>query len=475
MPDRPFAWEKSYPPGVRWDIDIVPGTLDAYFDRAVATYRDQPAIDFRERKITFGELSAEVTRAATTFVAAGIVPGDAIALYLPNVPWHPIAFFGGLKAGGRIVHLSPLDAERTLRHKLADSGARTLVTIDVAPMLPTALKLLDDGVIDRLVIGEDRRWGDSTAEPLALPPRDDVIRLDGCAAALAAWTVTRPEDIALLQYTGGTTGEPKGAMLSHANLTAALQIYQEWYGRQRTVRPGGERVICVLPLFHIYALTTILLRQLFNGNEILLRSRFDVEATLRDIEVKRATSFAGVPTMWIALANHPGIETRDFSSLEVCSSGGAPLPVEVQARFERLTGRRLVGGWGMSETCPAGTLIPITSPTKPGTIGLPVPRRRTRRRRPRRSGPGAGAGRDRRTSHQGAQRHRRLLEPARRNRALVRRRPLPHRRRRLHGRGRLLLPGRPQEGPDHLRRLQRLPADDRAGDLRASKRSPKCW
>ena len=162
-------------------------------------------------------------------------------------------------------------------------------------------------------------------------------------------------------------------MLTHANMTSALQMYEEWYGRQGVVRKGTERIICALPLFHIYALTTILLRQLVNGNEILLRTRFDIETTLRDIEHKRATSFPGVPTMWIALANYSGIETRDFSSLELCSSGGAPLPVEVQQRFERLTGHRLGGGWGMTETCPAGTLIPIASRTKSGTIGLPIP------------------------------------------------------------------------------------------------------
>jgi long-chain acyl-CoA synthetase len=132
-------------------------------------------------------------------------------------------------------------------------------------------------------------------------------------------------------------------------------------------------VICALPLFHIYALTTILLRHIRNGNEILLRLRFDPETTLRDIEVKRATAFPGVPTMWIALANHPGIEKRDFSSIIHCSSGGAPLPVEVGERFRRLTGQRLLGGWGMTETSPAGTNLPLSGPSKPGSIGIPMP------------------------------------------------------------------------------------------------------
>jgi long-chain acyl-CoA synthetase len=189
----------------------------------------------------------------------------------------------------------------------------------------------------------------------------------------AAWPRVAPDDVALLQYTGGTTGLPKGAILTHGNLTAAVESYEAWFEGQDLSRPGEDRVICVLPLFHIYALTTILLRCIRNGNEILLRGRFDVEATLRDIEVGRATSFPGVPTMWIALTNHPGIETRDLSSLNYCGSGGAPIPVEVVQRFERLTGHRLGGGWGMTETSPAGTNLPRHGPPKYGSIGLPLP------------------------------------------------------------------------------------------------------
>jgi long-chain acyl-CoA synthetase len=181
------------------------------------------------------------------------------------------------------------------------------------------------------------------------------------------------DDLALLQYTGGTTGIPKGAMLTHGNLSAAVAIYDAWSDGQGLTRPGEDKVICVLPLFHIYALTTILLRQLRNGNEILLRLRFDPEETVRDIEVRRATALPAVPTMWIALAAHPGIEQRDLSSLRHCGSGGAPLPVEVAQRWESLTGHRLGGGWGMTETAPAGTSLPRGMIVKPGAIGLPLP------------------------------------------------------------------------------------------------------
>jgi long-chain acyl-CoA synthetase len=373
---RPHAWERSYPPGVRWDGPIVPSTLPALFDRAVAAHGPRTAIEFRGRAIAFEELGQRVHRTAAALLRDGVGPGASLALYLPNTPYHPDAFFGGAKAGARLAHLSPLDAERELAHKLKDSGARVLVTTNSGALLPMAVKLLDGGLLDRIVVGEDEAWGPSAAPTTPIPDRPDVTRFSALMAGAeppAAWPRVAPDDVALLQYTGGTTGLPKGAILTHGNLTAAVESYEAWFEGQDLSRPGEDRVICVLPLFHIYALTTILLRCIRNGNEILLRGRFDVEATLRDIEVGRATSFPGVPTMWIALTNHPGIETRDLSSLNYCGSGGAPIPVEVVQRFERLTGHRLGGGWGMTETSPAGTNLPRHGPPKYGSIGLPLP------------------------------------------------------------------------------------------------------
>lgn len=371
---RPFAWEKSYAPGARWDAPIARTTLPALLERAVAAYRDRPAIAFRGHDISFTDLGRHVREAAAGFHEAGLGPGATVALYLPNTPWHPVAFFGAARAGARIAHLSPLDAERTLAHKLTDSGARTLVTTNLGPLLPMALRLLDAGAVDRVIVGEDARWGESAGTEI--PDRPGVVRFSAFTAEAvppASWPEPGVEDVALLQYTGGTTGVPKGAMLTHGNLTAAVSMYNAWLEGQGLSRPGQDRVIGVLPLFHIYALTTILLRQIDRGNTILLRSRFDVEQTIRDIEQERATSFPGVPTMWIALANHPGIDKVDFSGMTHCASGGAPLPVEVARRFERLTGHKLVGGWGMTETSPAGTNLPENGPSKPGTIGIPLP------------------------------------------------------------------------------------------------------
>ncbi len=189
----------------------------------------------------------------------------------------------------------------------------------------------------------------------------------------AHWPEISPDDVALLQYTGGTTGLPKGAMLSHANLTSAVSVYEVWGRPARLERNTIERVICVLPLFHIYALTVVMLSAIRVGNLISLHQRFDVEAVMHDIEVKRATAFPGVPTMWIAIASLPDLDKRDMSSLVSCGSGGAPLPVEVAKIFERKTSMKLKSGWGMTETCSPGTGHPKEGPEKPGSIGVMLP------------------------------------------------------------------------------------------------------
>jgi long-chain acyl-CoA synthetase len=209
-----------------------------------------------------------------------------------------------------------------------------------------------------------------------VPVRDDVQLLDDLAAKAdpeASPPMVAPEDVALLQYTGGTTGLPKAAMLTHANLTATASMYESWFRPQLPLEPGESRVLCVLPLSHIYALTTILVRYLSSGDLILLRPRFDPAAILDDIELKRVSAFPAVPTIWIALAAHPDLDKRDLSSLYFCGSGGAPLPVEVARRFQKKTGHHLRGGWGMTETSPAGTVLPVQGPDKPGSIGLPLP------------------------------------------------------------------------------------------------------
>ncbi len=372
---RPYPWEKSYPAGVDWAAPIGGGTINELFDRAAATYPDNYAIEYRDRRTTYRELHDLVSRAAAGLISLGVTPGTAVGLYLPNTPVHPILFFAVLKAGGRVVHMSPLDAERELAHKLKDSGARIMVTTNFPGMVTRALKLDAEGLLDHLIVGDDAGFGPAPIQYDPIPANGRTLTLASLltlAPPPAKWPEVKENEIALLQYTGGTTGLPKGAMLTHRNLTATNSIYKNWSSAQREVK-SGEKVILVLPLFHIYALSSVFLRAIDQGNECLLRPRFDVETTFRDIEEKRANYFPGVPTMWIALVSSPGLEKRDLSSLNMCASGGAPLPVEVFDRFRKLTGISLRGGWGMTETAPAGTNQPFDGETPPGTIGLPLP------------------------------------------------------------------------------------------------------
>ena len=368
--------EQFYPEGVHWDDPIARGPLPDLLAKAAARFGARPALEFRDRAISYPELAAMVEAAAAAFLRAGYGKDKSVALFLGNSPDHPVNFFGALKAGARVVHLSPLDGEIALSHKLSDSGARVLVTSNLQALLPTALKFLDKGLLDRLIVCEDDNWGKVGTPQTALPDHPAIMTfrqfVDG-ATRPAQWPAIDVDDVALLQYTGGTTGLPKGAMLSHGNLTSAVSIYDVWGKKAQAERNAIERVICVLPLFHIYALTVILLRSLERGDLISLHQRFDVEAVMRDIEVKRATVFPGVPTMWIAIASLPDLDRRDLSSLVSCGSGGAPLPVEVARIFERKTNMKLKSGWGMTETCSPGTGHPQEGPDKPGSIGLMLP------------------------------------------------------------------------------------------------------
>ncbi len=378
MSSRPYPWENSYPAGLSWDITTPDYALPEHLQRCAAAHGHKTFIDYRDHEMSYAEFGRRANQCAAGLLALGVQPGEKIALYLPNSPYHPISFFGVLKAGGVVVHLSPLDAPRELVHKLTDSGARTMITANFAPMLAGAQRLMEAGHLDRIIVGDDAIFGTVTGIPVVPVPVNDprIVNFEKLMHAVLpeTWPVLDAHQLAVLQYTGGTTGLPKGAIHTHATLSASVAIYDQFYAAQSTDDVDDpHRVIAVLPFFHIYALVVLLLWQMKRGSCLLLQLRFDPETVLRDIEVKRATYFPGVPTMWIALNSIPGIENRDFSSLRQVGSGGAPLPLEVAQKFERLVGKRIGGGWGMTETASAGTAQLMHGLLKENSVGLPLP------------------------------------------------------------------------------------------------------
>ena len=381
-------WVKSYPPNVRWNAPLELTSVQSVLETAAERFGSKPALDFMNKRISYSELDALANRAAAGFQKLGVGPGVHVGLYLPNTPHYMIAFFGVLKAGGVVVNYSPLDALPTLQLKVNDSETEILVSLDVASCYPQAEKLLASTRLKTLIVGE---FAEMTPAPelvkaqmkagglLADVTHDDrhiafrdLIDNDGHYQAHSLGALA--DELAVIQYTGGTTGSPKGAMLSHANLTAACSLYSEVGTRTEDGwREGEERTLCILPLFHIYSLTVVMLLGFRMGAELVLHPRFDPAAAVKDIVEKKITIYMGVPTMHVALLSVLGIESMDFSSLRYCASGGAPLPVALQERFESVIGCRLTEGWGMTETAPLGTFTPRDGPRKRGSCGVPYP------------------------------------------------------------------------------------------------------
>lgn len=368
------VWQARFPQAALWTAPIEITTLPELLAAGVKAGGERTALAFRDARIGYGDLAREVECLASGLATIGVRHGEAVALLLPNTPDHPLAFFALTRLGARVVPISALDARREIAHKIEITGARRLITTNLPGFLPGALQMLEAGAVDQVLVCDDARWGVGDAVPLTVP---DIPGVLGLARLFSDAPLKAPapqaDDIAVLQFTGGTTGLPKAAMLSHGNLTAAVNMYRAWRDGGRPLVAGTETVVAVLPLFHIYALTTVLLRHLRDGNMLLLRQRFDVEALIDDIRLHRVSQFSGVPTMWVALLNRPGVDQVDFSSLKSCVSGGAPLPFEVQARIEALIGLPLKNGWGMTETGPAGSRVPESAPRRPGLIGIPLP------------------------------------------------------------------------------------------------------
>ena len=376
-------WERSYPTGVSWSAPLPPPIpVEALLERAAARWPDQVAIDFYDRCFTYRDWLTLARRAAKGFRALGVGAGVSVGLHLPNTPHFLVAFFGILLAGGRVVNYSPLYALRELKHQLIDSDTEVMVTLDLPQLYLQIAALKGEGRLRAVVVASladflpeaaVRAMVGAPAECKPGPGQeiDFAMLIDNDGMLTPPSHGDLAEEIAVLQYTGGTTGEPKGAMLSHANLSAVVAMRDRWV--EPVLTPGADSTLVVLPLFHVYGMSMVMLVALSGGTRMILHLRFDAERVLGDIARKRPTLFSGVPTMFAAMLQHPRARELDLSSLEHCASGGAPLPLEIVHGFERLTGLQLKEGYGFTEGSPIVAMAPLDGSARAGTVGLPCP------------------------------------------------------------------------------------------------------
>ena len=355
----PYPWLKNYPPFADWAMPIPAAPVYSLLQTAVARFPNHPCLEFLGRRWSYTETGNAAKRAAAGFQKLGVTKGTRVGLLLPNTPYYVIAFFGIALAGGTVVNMNPLYAARELDSMVKDSQIDILVTMDLTITYPKAHSLLASTPLKKLVV---------CSMAAALPPLtglmfnlfkratvanveeddrqlwwDDLIDNKGDYKPV---TIDPREDVAVLQYTGGTTGVPKAAMLTHANVVANARQVSAWYGGARL---GEERFLAALPFFHVFAMTVILLTGLEFGAEIIMMPRFDLKECLKTIHKKRPTVFPAVPTIYTAINNAPDVDSYDLTSIKLCISGGAPLPVEVKRAFEAMTG---AAWWWKATACP---------------------------------------------------------------------------------------------------------------------------
>jgi long-chain acyl-CoA synthetase len=392
----------AYEPGVPATIDYPRQPLHALLRAASGQHPNRTAVVFQGATTTYEELDRLADACAAGLQAAGVNRGDRVALVLPNIPQYPIAVYGALRAGGVIVGCNPLYTAHELAFQLADSGAETVIVLDrflakveqaimlahnstkpcavkriyvadVAPFLPAALRvaLWVKRRKDQVASFRPGTRKAPGARPVnALEPASFEELLNQYRGTSYHEVDAAPEDLAALQYTGGTTGGPKGAMLTHGNLLANTLQVRSW---SPELQPGAEIILCVAPFFHIYGLTVALNVAVSNGATMVLLPRFKIEEVAAAIKRYRPTLWPAVPTMYAALADLIEKSGVDCRSLKICISGAAPLPLDVQQRFERLTGSALVEGYGLSEASPVTHCNPVRGKRVAGSIGVTYP------------------------------------------------------------------------------------------------------
>lgn len=381
-----YPWLASYPNGVEWDQTFTPRPIFALLDDAVAQHASRPCTNFLGRITSYGEIAQLVDRAAAGLQQHGMGKGSRIGLFLPNSPTYIVYYFAVLKIGGIVVNYNPLYTLDELTFQVRDSGTELMVTLDLKLLFDKIEALMQAGVLTRAVVCSFPRLMPATksilfrmfkSSQLAQVSRSpvagrvlheaDLLDNDG---RFEPPRIEIENDTAVLQYTGGTTGTPKGAMLTHANVY--INVLQA-VSFAPDLESARHKVLGILPFFHVFAMTVVLNFGIAKASEIVIMPRFALDEAMELINDTRPTVMPGVPTLFNSIMNHPKLKSYDLSSLKYCLSGGAPLALEIKERFEEVTGCRLVEGYGLSETSPIVTANPLDGPVKPGSIGIPLP------------------------------------------------------------------------------------------------------
>jgi long-chain acyl-CoA synthetase len=380
--ERP--WLRSYPEGVPWDAGFSPTLVGDLLDQAVQAYGRRPCTYFMGKRLSYAEIGALSDRAAKGLRALGVGEGVKVGLLLPNTPTFVIFYYAVLKAGGTVVNFNPLYSPDEIEFQIRDSGTKVMVTLDLELTFGKIEEMLKRGVLEKAVVahfpsllpslksvGFKLLQRTHLANVSASTVRDRIVPEPVLLANDGRYDRPRitPDAVAVLQYTGGTTGTPKGAMLTHANLST--NVYQVKLWRNVEVQKG-DSILGILPLFHVFAMTTVMNYGIATGMEMILLPKFELIQTLKLIARLRPRLMPGVPTLFNAMLRHPHVGNFDLTSLEYCISGGAALPLDVKRGFEALCGGSLVEGYGLSETSPVVTCN-LPEIEREGSIGLPLP------------------------------------------------------------------------------------------------------
>ncbi|MEC0371323.1 AMP-binding protein [Paenibacillus chibensis] len=377
-------WLDQYPDEVPHNYDYPKQNLARFLIDSATLYPQHIALDFMGKKISYASLLKDVYRFANALHRLGVRKGDRIAVMLPNCPQGVIAYYGTLLVGGVAVMTNPLYVPREIEHQLTDSGAKVIVTLDA--LVERVNKAMEHHPMERIIVTSLKDYlpfpknllypikakKDGMAAKVDYNERvlPFVPFLKNASDAPIEVPVDAENDLALIQYTGGTTGFAKGVMLTHMNLVSNTIQAQLWFYRSQIAK---ETYLAALPFFHVFGLTVLLNQAMYIAGTLLLIPRFQIDEVLRTIHKKKPTVFPGAPTMYIAVIHHPEVSSFDLSSIQICISGAAPLPLEVQERFEKITGGKLIEGYGLTEASPVTHANNIWEKRKTGSIGIPFP------------------------------------------------------------------------------------------------------